>query len=170
MDTDLNWPLGCDGDRVLVVLGGDADLLAPILGGEPEPEDFGSQRVVLLRIPDLDIDPARVAVELENGPGDVWLVFPRSDTAYEFLEALSEAMRSSGRTPPASAFLPAPLAVGRLVDALPSGRDALDPDHPSRWRLLLGALHVCWIADAPDEGLAPFVLGQAGARYYELAT
>jgi hypothetical protein len=166
--TELTWPLGRAGDRVLVVQWEDAELLAPILSGESEPEDFGTERVVILGIPNLDIAPEQLAEELAGGPDDVWLVFPRSDAAYGFHEALSEAMHSSGRVPPANALLPTPVTVEQLIGALPSGRNALSPDHPSRWRLLLGALHLCWVADAPDQGLAPLVLGQASARYHDL--
>ena len=137
MTADLHWPIGRSGDRVLVVLGADADLLAPLLDGEDEPEDYGSGRWTLLGIPDLEVSPERLADELRSGPEDIWLVLPRSDDASEFYDALAGAMVASGRTPPAAAFLPEPLTLKDVVDQLPSGRDAAEPGQPSRHRLLL---------------------------------
>jgi hypothetical protein len=167
--TDFNWPLGQSGDRVLVVLQQDAELLAPILDGEPEPEDYGARRIIPLGIPSLSVDPEQLARELQSGPEDVWLCFPRSEETYALYRQLAETFVASGRVPPASALIPEPLTLEEIVRRLPSGRDAIGPRSPSRHRLLMGALTICWIANAPDQHLVPFVLGQAGAKFHEVA-
>ena len=161
--TEFHWPLGRSGDRVLVVVDADADLIAPIFAGEPEPEDHGAGQWVPLGIPNLDIEPELLAEELAKGPEDVWVVLPRSDAAVEFYAALGETRVSAGFEPPTPVFLPEPLTLADLVGRLPSGRDAAEMGRPSRLALFVRALILILIASAPDEWFVEYLLAEVSA-------
>jgi hypothetical protein len=161
MSGDLSWPLGRSGDRTLVVLDSDIELIAPIFAGEPEPEDHCSEKWVPVGLPSFDVPPDQVADELAGCPGEIWLAVPRSDTAVDFHVDLAEVMIARESGPPAPVFLPEPLTLEDLVGRLPTGREAAELGPPSRHALFVRALVILWVANAPDEWLAPFILSQA---------
>lgn len=160
MSADLRWPLGRSGDRALVVLDSDAELIAPVLDGEPEPEDRGAGRWVPLGIPSLAVDLEQLRKELASGPPEAWLVLPRSDGAEDFYEALAETMVGADMVPPAGVFLPEPLTLADLIGRLPSGPTAGEMGRPSRNALFTKALITAWVANAPDAWLAPYILAE----------
>ena len=165
--TEFHWPIGRVGDRVLVVLREDADLLAPIFDGEPEPEDWGSGRWVPLGVPDFEIEPEQLLVELADGPDEVWILISRevgSTAAVDHFWDLATAFVEAGREPPTAAFLPEPLTLQQLVDELPSGRDATGPGRTSRHALLTRALMLCAVASMPGPTLASYLLSEANPR------
>lgn len=161
MSANLSWPLGRSGDRTLVVLDSDIELIVPIFSGEPEPEDHSSQSWLPVGLPSFDVPPEQVADELAGCAGEVWLVAPRSDTAVDFHLDLAEAMVARESAPPAPVFLPESLTLEDLVGRLPTGHEAAKLGSPSRHALFVRVLLILWVANAPDEWLAPFILAQA---------
>lgn len=163
---DFTWPLDRTGDRVLVCLADDAELLAPVLDGVAEPEDNGTARIVPLGIRSLEVSSVDLAAELEEGPDDVWLVLEASERAQELWFELFAARASADLRGPAACFLPAPLTLAEVVKALPSGRETTMIGRPTRWRLLNDVLVSLYVASAPDEWLAAHILAQAGGRHF----
>lgn len=154
------WPLGTDGTQTLLVLGADAELLRPVLGGEP-------RRMIPAGIPDLEVDTGELAIELSSGPDHIFMLIERSDRAYDFYADLWPALYACD-CELETAFLPVGMALEELIAALPSGRDAVAPgERPRDWHLR-HALFTLWARDAPDERLREVVLNQVAGFSQDL--
>jgi hypothetical protein len=161
-DDGLSWPLGQSGDRVYVAVKEDADSLAEVFAGEPQPEDFNAGRSLVLGIPGLDIAPARVYEELTKAPGEVRIVLTRSEESQDFVLGLLDVMLEAGVDFPGIVFLPPPLTLRDLIAALPGGREAPAPGSPSRVARLIRVLILAEIASMSDDSLASCLRREAG--------
>jgi len=132
------WPLGKQGESVIVVVGDEAaDRVAGLLPGELD--QIG---VVPVGIPDLDVDPEQLILDVLSAPAvrDVELLLPAGPESQEFGEAVSEALVDSTGHPAMVDLLPEDWEVADLVE--------LSRRSEGTFGILLRAL---WLAAGPPQ-------------------
>lgn len=134
------WPSGTDAEQAIVVIGGgEADLLAARLPGERIEE--AGLKAVPVAIPSLGFDPEQLALDCLAADCVPWLLFPPGIDSYVYASGVGEALESAARQFRAPlSILPEGWGIAELLEAV--------GEQPGN---LTGALRKLWLAAGPPD-------------------